>query len=183
MKRFFPLYLILVFSTVFAVDMSEKIGMGVGWNSGIPGMGVFPNIGITKVGLSEQMALEPVIGFTTVSDKYSYNGTDYTYTTTNFFFMLLVDYAFYAHEKTNVYGKIGGKYGSLTTKYGESSSTTSEFGVPLGIGLEHFVSEHFAVDLNTIMGITLTSWPGGDHKTTSISINNQVIILGLLWYY
>ncbi len=175
MKKLIPLLLILLISTALAVDMKGKIGMGVGWNSGIPGGGVFPNTAVTKLGLGERMILEPVFGFTLISESSGGSSEQ----TTHFFLMALFDYTFLSHEKTNIYGKAGLKFGFYNPPFGIS---TNEFGLPVGVGLEHFVSEHFSIDLNTISGLTFTSYEGGGSRTI-ISLNNQIFVLGLVWYY
>lgn len=164
MKKFIPLFLILFISTALAVDMKGKIGMGAGWtvNSEI----FAPNAVITKYGLDENLVLEPSLTF-----SYDKNGEG------NYLFdlKLLFAYALMAHEKTNLYAKAGIFFGMLKTP------KTTSFGIPLGLGLEHFISDHFAVDINHVMGFGYIK--SDESKLMHFTITTTNLTAGLVWYY
>ncbi len=164
MKKLFPLFLILALSTVLAVDMKGKIGMGAGWtvNSEI----FAPNAVITKYGMGENLVLEPSLTF--VYDK---NGEGSYY----FDLRALFAYALMAHEKTNFYAKAGIFFGIQKTP------KLTSFGIPLGLGLEHFISDHFAVDISHIMGFGYTKYD--ETKQMSFKITTTNLTAGLVWYY
>lgn len=174
MKKLFPLFLILTLSIVFAVDMSGKFGMGVGWTVGSEGFG--PHYATTKFGLGEKLVLEPTLHFSYTS--YSSEGVDdYEY---NLDLAVLFAYALMAQEKTNLYGKAGIGFG-LSVPTMDGGISTTFFGIPLRLGFEHFMSEHFAVDLNAKMGLNFNKT--GDTETTNFTLSNQAITAGFVWYY
>lgn len=165
MKKLFPLFLILALSIGFAVDMSGKIGMGAGWtvNSTI----FAPNAVITKFALGEKLVLEPALTF-----WYTKNGDgDYM-----FDIHALFAYALMAHAKTNFYAKAGVSFGMMKDEM-------TSFGVPLGLGLEHFISDHFAVDINHMMGFSYVKYDVDDSKMMKFSITTTNLTAGLVWYY
>jgi opacity protein-like surface antigen len=92
--------------------------------------------------------------------------------------MGLASFVASSHEKTNVYVKAGLKFGYLKPA---GAGGTTEFGIPAGIGLEYFVTKHFAVDLNTLSGLMTTSYEG--YSRTAFSLSNAVVAVGLLWYH
>jgi hypothetical protein len=163
MKKLFPLFLILALSTVFAVDMSGKIGMGAGWTLG---SGFAPNTAITKFGLGEKLVLEPSFTF-----SYMKNGEG----TYHFDLQALFAYALMAHEKTNFYAKAGISFGT------QKEPKMTSFGIPLGLGLEHFISDHFAVDVNHVMGFGYTKYD--ESKMMNFTITTTNLTAGLVWYY
>jgi len=165
MKKLLPLFLILALSMVLAVDMKDKIGMGAGWtvNSTI----FAPNAVITKYGLGEKLVLEPSLYF-----SYAKNGSS----AMNFDLHLLFAFALMAHEKTNFYAKAGIMFGTTNVE-----PKVTSFGIPLGLGLEHFISDHFAVDLNHVMGFGYTKYD--DSKLMNFTITTSNLTAGLVWYY
>ncbi len=171
MKKLLPLFLVLSLSTALAVDMKGKIGMGVGWTTGGFKTSFAPDYAITKFGLDEDIVLEPVFHFffSSISNgtKTSYYEVDIT---------MLLAYALMAHKKTNLYAKAGINLGLVKTP------KTTSFGIPFGLGLEHFLSDHFAVNLNAGMGFGYTSVSGGG-KQLSFTLSNSLINAGLVWYY
>jgi len=166
MKKLFPLFLILAVSMVFAVDMKDKMGIGVGWMVGSETFA--PNVVILKKALGEKLVLEPVLNF-----WYTKNG-DANY---NFDLQVLFAYAIKAHEKTNFYAKAGISFGMMKTP------KITSFGIPLGLGLEHFISEHFSVDLNHVMGFGYTKYDDDDSNEMKFTITTIDLNAGLVWYY
>lgn len=164
MNKFLPLFLIIALSTVLAVDMSDKIGMGAGWtvNSSI----FAPNAVITKYGIGENLVLEPSLTF-----SYEKNGEG----SYNFDLRTLFAYALKAHEKTNFYAKAGISFMI------EKTPKLTGFGIPLGLGLEHFLSDHFAVDINHTMGFGYIKYDESEEMHFTITTTN--LTAGLVWYY
>jgi hypothetical protein len=169
MKRLMVLYLIVALSIAFAVDMRHRFGMGVGWTTGQSGLA--PIDALMKYGLNERVVLEPTLNLTTTS----YGDGRNTY---NFNVAAVFAYVVAAHVKTNVYAKAGL---GVATQMPDNEEYTSSLLVPLGLGLEHFVSDHFSVDLNARMGLSYT-WGYGD-QPTDVTLGNKVLGAGLLWYY
>lgn len=169
--------------------MQGQFGMGVGWNMGIPGIEraytnpvstlpasliQFPNTAVTKIGLNKWLVLEPTLGITVASDMAG-GASSESYA---IFLMGLASFVASSHEKTNVYVKAGLKFGYFNPP---GAGATTEFGIPAGIGLEYFVTKHFAVDVNTLSGLMTTSQEGSSNTTFSLS--NQIVAVGLLWYH
>lgn len=89
-----------------------------------------------------------------------------------------------SHSKTNVYAKAGLGLSSVKQSYPEVTST--HITVPLGLGLEHFVGEHFSVDLDARMGLQFTLVDDGsssDTRELDLALRNWPVGAGLLWYY
>ena len=172
MKKLFPLFLILALSTGFAVDMSGKIGMGAGWTLGSTGFA--PNTAITKFALGEKLVMEPALTFSFSSESNGESTSEY-----EFDLRLLFAYALMAHAKTNFYAKGGISFGMA------KEPKMMSFGVPLGLGLEYFVSKHFAVDINHMMGFGYTSYDYEDYETKTMNfiITTHHLTAGLVWYY
>jgi opacity protein-like surface antigen len=57
----------------------------------------------------------------------------------------------------------------------------TSFGIPLGLGLEYFISDNFSVDLNHVMGFGYTKYDEG--KLMSFTITTTALNVGLVWYY
>ncbi|MDH5683924.1 MAG: outer membrane beta-barrel protein [candidate division WOR-3 bacterium] len=171
MKKLLPLFLIFALSTVFAVDMSGKLGMGIGWTVGSSGI---PDAAITKFALGEKLVLEPALLFSFTSMSNDESESNY-----EFNLNLLLAYALMAHEKTNFYAKAGISFGM------EKEPKMTSFGIPLGLGLEYFVSDHFAVDLNHVMGFNYTMYDYDEieQKTMRFNITTHQLTAGLVWYY
>lgn len=164
---FILLFLIPIVSTVLAVDMKGKFGMGVGWSAGSAKF--TPDYAITKFGIGEKLVLEPMLyfGFTSLSNGASTSSYEVDLN-------MLLAFALMAHEKTNVYAKAGINFGLV------KEPKVMHFGIPMGLGLEHFVSDHFAVDLNAGMGFSYWS---NSAKLLMFTLGNSYIRAGLVWYY
>lgn len=163
MKKLLPLFLIFALSTVFAVDMSGKLGMGIGWTVGSSGI---PDAAITKFALGEKLVLEPTLTFDYESNDEKNHELDLN---------LLLAYALMAHERTNFYAKAGISFGLV------KEPKMTSFGIPLGLGLEYFVNEHFAVDINHVMGFEYTKYD--ETKMMNFTITTTNLTAGLVWYY
>jgi opacity protein-like surface antigen len=168
MKKLIPLFIILAVSMVFAVDMNGKMGVGAGW---MVGSSTFaPNVVILKCGLGEKLVLEPVLNF-----SFSSIGDGTSTSNYNFDIQALFAYAIKANEKANFYAKAGISFGM------EKTPKITSFGIPLGLGLEYFISDNFSVDLNHVMGFGYTKYDEG--KTMNFTITTTALNVGLVWYY
>ncbi|MEO0099545.1 MAG: DUF2715 domain-containing protein [candidate division WOR-3 bacterium] len=162
-------------STAWAVDLKGKIGFGAGWLIPAPqdeyglGLGLLsPNVVTTRIGLSSRIVIEPNFQILSVANDEKASA---------FILRGLFDYAFLEHEKTNISPKIGFEFATSS----EGGATLfSGFGLPLGIGLEHWLSEHFSIDLTTISGIYFQTEP---HKATTFTLGNTALTVCLIWYY
>ena len=177
MNRLASLLLVLTLSTAFAVDMRGKFGMGAGWTTGQDGFA--PSYALTKIGLTQRLVMEPTLNVAVSSLSNAGSDTDY-----RFDIGVLFAYAVLAHSKTNVYAKAG--LGFFQEK-GHPWEEYTGILVPLGLGLEHFVSEHFAVDLNARMGTTFTTAEyeghGDELHVLDLTLGNGEVSAGLVWYY
>jgi hypothetical protein len=174
MKKLFLLFLIVGLSTTFAVDMKGKIGMGVGWTMGTTGFK--PDYAITKIGISSNSVLEPTLYYYSIEEPTLLFPTRVTH----LYLSLVFATAIKAHEKTNLYSKFGFEFGY--DKPATGSSVTA-IGTPIGFGLEHFISEHFAVDLNAIMVDLYISSGDNGFNVNMFILSNKAINAGLVWYY
>jgi len=161
-----------------AHNLAGKIGMGLGFSPDTYLQGSawgFPviDIAVTKIGLKPALALEPILQFT-----YTGDGASGVY----FALSGLANFLMKGHSKTNIYGKLG--LGFLI----DTRPTDTEFGftLPFGFGLEHFVSEHFSINLAAMSGFTYISNPpptySGDNFEFRLG-NEKPFAFYLLWYY
>ncbi len=181
MFRLSLVVLVLTCATASAVSMNGKFGMGVGWTSA----GLAPSYAVTKIGLGERLALEPTLRISTGSVTYGDSGGSGSSNSYDFGATAIFAHALMAHEKTNVYAKAG--FGFDVSRVSSSSSLHASVVVPFGFGLEHFVSEHFSVDLNARMGVqfNVSKPPYGSSTQTRMNlyIGNEAVSAGLMWYH
>jgi hypothetical protein len=176
MKKFIVFLLSAVVMLV-AVDLDGKIGMGLGFSPdtylegsalGLPVI----DIAVTKIGLKPHLAVEPIAQFTLSGN----GGTDIY-----FALSALGNWIIRGHRKTNLYAKLGLGF-MLDTSDPE---TMFGFNLPFGFGLEHFVSEHFSLNLSALSGFTYISNPqntSGSHYELKLG-NQKPFAFYLLWYY
>jgi len=171
--------ILLISQTAMAKNMSEKFGMGIGWTGDMltaaTGM-IMPNTGTVRIGLTSSIVIEPLAGLTflTISNGDSETSSLIAFTPT-------VNLAFLSHDKTNVYGKTGLSFSLYSP--GSGAPSTTFFGLNLGLGLEHFVSDHFTINLSTLSGFSNKSVGGGGGSITILSISDQIVNIGFVWYY
>jgi hypothetical protein len=154
--------------------MDGKIGMGLGWspqNTNLGGLFVLPvtDIAVTRYALSSSMILEPIFQFTFDSG----DSLDYLL----FKLSALGNFLMKGHEKTNLYAKAG--LGIVMDKYG-SGDMEFAFQLPFGFGLEHFVSDHFSINLAALSGFTFSS--AGSQMEVKLG-NDKPFAFYLMWYY
>jgi hypothetical protein len=162
-----------------AVDLTGRIGMGLGFTPDVYDTGGFFGLGlgsvdiaVTRLGLNEKWSVEPIAQF-----ALDGNGSDGVY----FALSGLGNMLFKGHSKTNVYGKIG--LGFMLDTHG--TETMFGFNLPFGFGLEHFINNHFSINLAALSGFAFVSNPGGvDGSYYQVRFGNEKpFALYLLWYY
>lgn len=163
-----------------AVDIQDRIGMGLGFSPdtylesarlGIP-LPVI-DIAVTKIGLNPKLAIEPIFQFTLRGD-----GT----TKTTFLLSCIGDFLLKGHSKTNLYTK--GGLGFMIDSPGGGADTEFGFNLPFGFGIEHFASEHFSINLSALSGFTFISNPPGGDSYMELKLGNaKPFAFYLLWYY
>ncbi len=163
---------VLAISLGMAVDLSGRIGMGLGWSPSQTTIGTIPlpitDIAVTRIGLGPKLSVEPIFQFTT-SDV---EGID-------LYFKLycMGNYVFKSHSKTNVYLKGGLGFSVLNATGGDLTT----IGVPLGFGLEYFCGEHWSVNFASLSGFQLYS--NGGSETEIKFGNDKPFAFYFLFYY
>ena len=174
MKKIVFLILILLVGVISlnARDMSGRFGLGMGWSRIGDGVGSLraPDHIFTKIGLSSNLVFEPMLGL----DIEGYDGE----TTTTISIAVAIDYIFLSHAKTNIYFGGGLGFSSLSPPVGNG---ITEFGLIFDVGLEHFVSAYFSLNLSMRSQFMKSSM--GDYSTSEFYIGNQSLNFGLVWYY
>lgn len=175
--------LIMAIAMLSAFDLSGRIGMGLGFTpdvyleSDVGGLITLPvvDLAVTRIGLNPKLAVEPVFQFTLR------NANDNTIT--GFALSALGNFLLKGHQKTNLYTKAG--IGFMLFAPGGGADTQFGFNIPFGFGLEHFVSEHFSLNLAALSGFTFISNPplGGDSYMELKLGNAKPFAFYLLWYY
>ncbi len=168
-----------------AVDLDGRIGMGLGFApdiySGIPDTSFFGlfdlgfgsvDIAVTRFGLNEKWSLEPIAQL-----MFDGNGEG----AIRLYIAGLGNMLLKGHSKTNLYGKIG--FGFMLDTHGSED----EFGIqlPFGFGLEHFINNHFSINLAALSGFNYISHPrGGLGSYYSLRLGNEKpFAIYVLWYY
>ena len=171
--------LLLLVGTMSSVDMAGHFGMGVGFSPSVSSALVPMDIAVTKFGLSNKIALEPIVHL-----HYVMKSNDTKTTDVNSFFELLVDYTFKSHEQTNVYLKAGLGGGTDVPEGAAKSSYLLE--VPMGFGLEYFFVRRFSANLSALSAIEFTLNPGnvdGTEISTRLGNYRPSFYFNLFWYY
>ncbi len=175
--RKFLILLVGIVILLQAHDLEGKIGMGLGFSPDTYLEGSawgFPviDIAVTKIGLKPKLALEPIVQFSLAG-----NGASNVY----FALSALGNFLLKGHNKTNLYGKLGIGFKIDTS----DPETMFGFNLPFGFGLEHFVSEHFSINLSALSGFTYISNPqnvSGSYYEFKLG-NEKPFAFYLLWYY
>ena len=160
---FYPLFL-------EAAGAEARFGAGVGF---APATGFTVTSGITRIRFTSAIFLEPTFSFNsyTVGDGESMTTTAITFST-------YFGYAFLQHDKTNVSGK-GGI--SFTTVSPEEGSSTTQFGFGVAGEIEQFMTDYFSAIL-TIPVLNYSSISDGA-KSSTFTFGNKLVSLGLIWYF
>ncbi|MCX7994217.1 MAG: hypothetical protein N3A65_00370 [candidate division WOR-3 bacterium] len=165
-----------------AYDLSGRIGMGLGFTPDVYQESAgeiitlpVVDLAVTRIGLNPNLVLEPTFQFTVR------NANDNT--SIHLAMSGLVNFLLKGHQKTNLYGKAG--LGFLFYSPGGGAESEFGFNLPFGFGLEHFISEHFSLNLAALSGFTFISNPpeGGDTFMEVKFGNAKPFAFYLVWYY
>ncbi|MEO0095768.1 MAG: hypothetical protein ABIL46_01080 [candidate division WOR-3 bacterium] len=171
-----------IIALLSAFDLSGRIGMGLGFTPDVyleseNGIITLPviDLAVTRIGLKPNLSLEPIFQFNLR------NANDNT--SVGFALSGLANYLIKGHQKTNLYAKVG--FGFMLYSPGGGADSEFGFNLPFGFGLEHFVSEHFSLNLAALSGFTFISNPpvGGDSYMEVKIGNAKPFAFYLLWYY
>ena len=206
-KIFIAVFVLVVATSMFAVDMKGKFGMGVGISKF--GNLLQPSLFAMRYGLGEKLQIEPKLDVSSKALKLTvpdYSGTDDLTAELAFSNMAIGLEGLFTlrgTEKTNLYGIVGVHYGmpklTGTVKVGTSESQVNVpinyFMVPLGIGGEHFLYQDiFSININTRFGFATVSGDlkvksGGTETTlgnlkySDLNIGNTMFNLYFVWYF
>jgi hypothetical protein len=163
------------------VSLDGRIGMGIGlspdtyFESAALGLPLpVIDMAATRIGLNPKLSVEPILLFDMV---------DYGDTEMKLGLSILCNFLMKGHQKTNLYTKAG--IGFVLDSPAGAGETQFGFNLPFGFGLEHFVSEHFSLNLSALSGITFISNYGhGTESLMELKLGNaKPFAFYLLWYY
>ena len=206
-KILIVMFVLIVASCMYAVDMKGKFGMGVGVSRSEDLLK--PSLFAMRFGVSEKLQIEPRLDVSNKAIKLTIPediaGEDVTAELSykNMALGLEGLYTLRGREKTNLYGILGFHYGmpKLTGKIimgddeAEVSIPISYIVVPLGIGGEHFLVEDvFSININTRFGfykisgdlkakVNGTETTLGNLSYSDLSIGNTMFNLYFMWYF
>lgn len=179
---------IIVFSlSLGAYDTGGKFGIGVRfWGSPII---TFSNI---KYGISDLIEVEPSIGYYTTKSERDYDGGYYNSKDNILFAVFLTNFKPIRTDRANLLIKFGGLYARNSRSYVYSydgyfydySSTTNNYAILFGLGIEHFVNDNFSVNVGALSGYW-RSKPEDDVYSESFSltgIGSQLVDFSLVWH-
>ncbi|MCS7250412.1 MAG: hypothetical protein RMJ34_04870 [candidate division WOR-3 bacterium] len=165
MKKFFTFLIIFIFP-IFAVDLKEKLGIGVGWN--MPSdFFYYPSFVCGKIGISSQFAIEPYLALWYFSQEKEFEWG----------IGGIVDYAYRSKEKSNLYLKGGMKLRSLLLS-GKWKYLTTEFIV--GLGIEIWLFKNFSIDFSAY---TKCGYHKNYEKSSSTLFAHFSYPFALIFYY
>uniref|UniRef100_A0A7C6EFY9 Outer membrane protein beta-barrel domain-containing protein n=1 Tax=candidate division WOR-3 bacterium TaxID=2052148 RepID=A0A7C6EFY9_UNCW3 len=174
--------LLSIIVMVCGFDLTGRIGMGLGFSPDVyqessNELITLPviDLAVTRIGLNSKFAVEPIFQFTLR------NANDRT--SINLAVSGLGNFLMKGHQKTNLYAKAG--FGFMLFSPGGGADTEFGFNLPFGFGLEHFVSEHFSLNLAALSGFTFISNPpaGGDTYMEVRIGNAKPFAFYMVWYY
>jgi len=189
--------LVVLVSGLYAVDMGGKIGFGLGIYQG--GSILTPQVLSTKVGIFGPLAIEPKLLFATSSFDLKSDSTKINLLETTFGLDALITLK--SRATTNIYGIGGARFGIVKLEMedyhsydGKITSSGNIFGLNMGVGLEHFITESFSVDIRTLSGFDMTS-AKIETKTGTVTetvmelsgygveLGNTLFMASLFWYF
>lgn len=170
-------FLCVMVTSAIAFDSGGKFGMGIRfWGTPII---TFSTI---KFGISNQIGLEPSLGYYNWKDKYA----DTERSNSMMVLSVIFDINAIKAPRSNFMIRLGGVYPRMTSSYSypgfESSSTTTGFAILGGIGIEHFVNDNFAVNVGALSGYWTQSPDDSDASSSFMSISSQLVDFSLVWY-
>jgi hypothetical protein len=153
----------------------------------------FVALGTTRYGLTSKFSIEPFTGYYTWTDEHKYSdGSTYTDKYSMLLFATLGNYSVASNAKGNVYIRAGGILitgKNSSDRYATSSGTIGGKGVLVGYGLEHFVSDHFAINAGILSGYWIyeddrvSDGRSSGDSLTGFLLGNQLLDFTLMWYY
>jgi hypothetical protein len=164
-------------TSAIAYNSAGKFGMGIRfWGTPVI------TFSTLKFGISEQIGLEPSLGYYTWKDEYM----DSERSNSMLLLSAIVDINAIKAPRGNFMLRLGLIYPRLSSSYSsagyESSSTSTGFAILGGIGMEHFVNDNFAVNVGTLSGYWTQSPDDVDASSSFMSISSQLVDFSLVWY-
>jgi hypothetical protein len=179
----------ILVDSAYSVDLKGKFGIGPRW-WGAP----LVALGTTRYGLTSKFSVEPFAGYYKWTDEHEYSsGSTRKDKYSMLLFAALGNYSVASNAKGNVYIRAGGILAtgknSSEGPYDSSSGTISSKGVLVGYGLEHFVSNHFAINVGMLSGFWIyeddcvSNGRSYGDSFTGLLLGNQLFDFTLMWYY
>lgn len=187
-KAAFVCFLTALFTSSFSYDTQGKFGLGVKiWGSPVI------TLSTIKLGLTNSIGMEPSIGYYKIGSKtvddsaYDYvNDRIYTRkvkeTESMFILSNTLELKPIRSEKSNFIIKGGASWGILSSKYEDNDPDYVEpdedpknpwlISLIGGIGIEHFFTDYFAMNVGITSGFVLLTSPSGDHETSYESLTH-----------
>jgi opacity protein-like surface antigen len=196
-------FLSAVFYSAEAYDTDGKFGMGIKiWGTPVI------TFSTMKLSMNSSVDFEPGIGYYQFKSKNTYTETIYsggtqseaeqTYMSTNSILMLsgLFNCKAIKEERANLLVRLGGAYSYLSSKYERESESPYEtdsspdpddaWNVSLmaGLGIEHFFTDNFAVNVGILSGWSLFSDSEDDYSSqvSILHVGNQIADFSLVFY-
>jgi hypothetical protein len=187
MKKFVLLSIVMFSFSVSAYNTAGKFGMGIRfWGSPII---TFSDV---KYGINNLIEIEPSIGYFATKNDAEYDYSSYNSKDNLFLALLLTNFKPIRTERANLLIKFGGLYAKNSSSYSSSyddysysySSTTNNYAVLFGIGIEHFVNDNFSVNVGAISGYWWNK-PEDTEYSENFSltgIGSQLVDFSLVWH-
>ncbi len=190
MKKFVAIIaaVIVIGGTASAVDMNKKIGFGVG---PYPGGSIWePAYFSMRVGVGP-VVIEPSVLYSLYTSDNEIDSLKITNSDIGFSIRGL--FPFIKKEKSNLYGTFGFGFDMLkdiydyyTTSSSKITNSTTTYGIPLGLALEHFVTPNFSVCISSENFFGGSSeenkMESGGQTTTTKEPSITNILLGNLYF-
>ncbi len=180
MKKLALLSIVVFSVSLGAYDTAGKFGMGVRfWGSPII---TFSDI---KYGITNIIEIEPSLGYYSTTSSYEYSSSKNNL----FFAALLTNIKPIRTDRANLLIKIGGLYAKNSYSYSyeppyeyEYSSTTNNYAILFGIGIEHFVNDNFSVNVGALSGYWRRSPEDSESRFSFTGIGSQIVDFSLVWH-
>jgi hypothetical protein len=187
MKKFSMLGIAVFSLSLGAYDTAGKFGMGVRfWGSPII------TFSTVKYGISNLIEIEPSIGYYTTKSEDEFDGGFRDSEENILFAVLLTNFKPIKTERSNLLIKFGGLYARNSHSYSylyddysyAYSSTTNNYVILFGLGIEHFINDNFSVNVSALSGYW-RSKSEEDVYSENFSltgIGSQIVDFSLIWH-